>query len=233
MMFSMPFGRVICVFVIVFCGIQGGCYYADYHVNKGVQLQGEGELEAAIENYTRAIDVSPDSALAYYNRACAEREMGDLESALADYRADLWSFEGDYAGAIRDFTRVIELDPVRTDAFIGRGIANMEMGEHSSALSDYTRAIAIDPYSVAAFINRADLKIRTRNLEGAINDYSQAIRIEPENAAALYNRGIVRERKKDYAAAIRDYEQAASLSPELASKAHQRIKFCWSRLHRK
>ena len=82
-------------------------------------------------------------------------------------------------------------------------------------------------------IEDINLKIRMGDLEDAVNDYTQAIRITPDRAVVFYNRGIVKERMKDYAAAIRDYEKAASLSPEIASKAHQRIKFCRSRLHRK
>ena len=69
-MLSVAFDRVLCLFVIVFCSIQGGCYNAAYkHLNKGVELHKEGDLETAIEEYTKAIGIDPEYALPYFNRA--------------------------------------------------------------------------------------------------------------------------------------------------------------------
>ncbi len=52
-----------------------------------------GESPAALENFTEAIRINPAYVQAYYNRGLARGR------------------EGDYEGAIADFTRVLQLKP--------------------------------------------------------------------------------------------------------------------------
>jgi len=45
----------------------------------------KGDLDGAIADYTKAIELKPDSALAYYNRSDAKQAKGDLDGANADH----------------------------------------------------------------------------------------------------------------------------------------------------
>ena len=49
---------------------------AQKHYNSGVKLQEQGHIEGAILQYTKAIELDPDLADAYVNRAVAYNEMG-------------------------------------------------------------------------------------------------------------------------------------------------------------
>jgi len=51
-------------------------------------------LDGALANYTKAIQLRPDYARAYYNRGLVKFNKNDLEGALAD------------------FTKAIELNPI-------------------------------------------------------------------------------------------------------------------------
>ncbi|HEY85645.1 MAG TPA: tetratricopeptide repeat protein [Chloroflexi bacterium] len=44
-----------------------------------------GDLEQAIADYNKAIDLNPDYAAAYSNRGVAYYYSGDLEQAIADF----------------------------------------------------------------------------------------------------------------------------------------------------
>ena len=79
--------------------------------NKGfVEFNGR-DIDAAITDYTKAIELSADFALAYYNRGLARREKNDAEGEIADY------------------TKAIELDPQYTAAYYNRGLAREEKGD--------------------------------------------------------------------------------------------------------
>ena len=47
-------------------------------------------LDKAIADYTKAIEIDPNYGLAFYNRANALGEKGDLDRAIADYGEAIW-----------------------------------------------------------------------------------------------------------------------------------------------
>jgi len=48
-----------------------------------------GDLDGALADYNRAIELKPDMAAAYNNRAEIKRAKADLEGALADFSRPL------------------------------------------------------------------------------------------------------------------------------------------------
>ena len=55
------------------------------HVKAGFEAEEEGELEAAVVEYTGAIRLKPDDPGAYYNRGNAYRRLGQQQRAVEDY----------------------------------------------------------------------------------------------------------------------------------------------------
>ena len=51
---------------------------------------------------------------------------------------------GHYKEAIRDFTRVIEIDPDNANAYFNRGCCYDSVGELDLAISDYSVALELD-----------------------------------------------------------------------------------------
>lgn len=50
-----------------------------------------------------------------------------------------------YMEAIFDFTKVIELDPQKTFAYYGRGLAEAMLGKTEEAGADLQKAVELDP----------------------------------------------------------------------------------------
>jgi tetratricopeptide (TPR) repeat protein len=75
-----------------------------------------------IETYTQAIQLNPNYAKAYYNRALTHQRLGELESAVADY------------------TEALRLNPEYARAYHNRGIARAHAGEKQAALNDLRQA---------------------------------------------------------------------------------------------
>ena len=57
---------------------------AKTYYNRGLVHAKNGELKLAIENYTKAIELKPDYAEAYYYRGGAFLRLGEREKAKSD-----------------------------------------------------------------------------------------------------------------------------------------------------
>ena len=90
--------------------------------NRGNAKRGKGDLDGALADYTRALELNPQDAKAYNNRGNAKQDKGDLDGALADY------------------TRALELNPKHASAYYNRGVARFVKGEMAAAAADFARA---------------------------------------------------------------------------------------------
>ena len=52
---------------------------------RGLEYHATGDLDRAIEAYTRALNVQPADAMTIYARALAHQAQGDLQAAIDDY----------------------------------------------------------------------------------------------------------------------------------------------------
>ena len=159
-------------------------------------LYGEGaDLEAAVDAYTRAIELNPAYALAYNNRGNAKHGLGRHEAALADY------------------DRAIELEPTDAGVYNNRGVAKHSLGRHQAALADYDRAIELNPAYAGAYNNRGAVKNDLDQHQAALADLDRAIELNPAYADAYNNRGVAKHSLGQHQAALADLDRAIKLNP--------------------
>jgi len=164
-------------------------------VNSGIAKSKNGNLDGAIADYSRAIELDPKYAIAYFNRGNAKSNKGELEGAIADY------------------SRAIDIDPKYAKAYNNRGNAKNKKGDLGGAIADYSRAIEIDPKSSKPYNNRGIAKQDMGDLDGSVADYSRAIELDPKYAIAYFNRGVVFMTKGRFDQAIADYTSKIELTP--------------------
>lgn len=158
-----------------------------------------GEDAAAIAACTRIINRggTPENvAIAYYNRAFRHISLKQ------------------YARAIDDCTRAIELKPDYADAYIIRGIAYRNLKYNERAIRDYDKAIELKPNFANAYYNRGNVFVDLTQYQRAIRDYDKAIELRPDDEVAYHNRGHVYAALKQYQRAIRDFDKAIELKPD-------------------
>ncbi|MGZ6223181.1 MAG: tetratricopeptide repeat protein [Syntrophales bacterium] len=115
----------------------------------------------AIKDFDRAIELKPECAAAYYNRACTYRkDVDDIQQAIKNFtkaielrsgyaeaynnRGDLYEYVGDYEQAIVDFTKAIELKPDYAMAYVNRGITYARHDNKSQlSIADIKKAISL------------------------------------------------------------------------------------------
>ncbi|MFN3925791.1 MAG: tetratricopeptide repeat-containing serine protease family protein [Pseudanabaenaceae cyanobacterium] len=121
--------------------------------------------------------------------------------------------DGDFAGAIADFTESIKRRPDHPEAYNGRASARFRLGDTAGALSDLNTAIRLRPNYAVALNNRGAIKRELKDLAGALQDYNQALKISPRSAGILNNRALVLFDQGNLQGAINDFNQAIALQP--------------------
>ena len=117
--------------------------------------------DIAIRACTAAIERNPKDAVSFINRAFEYLQKGDYARTLADY------------------TKAIELDSSRWDAYQGRAWVYLKIGKAAEALPDAERALQIKPNQAQALDTRAHIYEALGRREEAIADYRRALAIEP------------------------------------------------------
>lgn len=151
-------------------------------LKRGTTLQERGDLEGALADYTRAIEIDPRLALSYHNRGVLLWSQGRSDLALADLDAALKLTPGDplahmsrgtvlielnrAAEAAADFSAAIRLDPSNSGARIGRAQALLESGRLGEALADVAAALALAPGDTTAAALRTEIEARLRGQSG-------------------------------------------------------------------
>jgi tetratricopeptide (TPR) repeat protein len=111
------------------------------HVDKGITLYNAGAYEQAIAEFTKAIELDPNLAIAYYNRGLAYLKLEQYNQSLAD------------------FNKTIELKPDMGEAWSAKGVVLEKLGNYEGALDAYNKALQINPNDQIAKNNKRRLPI--------------------------------------------------------------------------
>jgi tetratricopeptide (TPR) repeat protein len=161
--------KVLPVIIFLFCF--GIFAYSDdneagkYLMSGDIKLN-SGDYAGAVSDYTAAIALDPNYAIAYNKRGLARYGLGD------------------YGGAVADYNKALALDPNHVSSYNNRGNARFKLGDKTGAMQDYTRAIELDPECSQAYYNRGTIEDKYGDHFSAAADKARASRINAENAAS-------------------------------------------------
>ena len=182
-------------------------------------LDAEGADSPAIlvENATaanRAVNIPefvniPMDAIAKMDAPATDfYRMFDLAGELAR--------KGDYAAALIEWRKAVDLDPEDGRARYHLGFALDEQGQLDEAIAQYQKSVELDGNNDAAYSGLAVALTREGKLEEGIDAYEKSLDINPQNpvtesdlAAALIQVGRTQE-------AVSHINKALELDPELA-----------------
>lgn len=158
------------------------------------QALSEEDPLKSIELCTKAIEINPDFAVAYYNR-------GNIKDKLQDY-----------VGELNDYNQAIKLKPNFEYALFNRANIKVKLGDYEGAISDFSKVIELNPNENEAYINRGNTKARIGDVSGALADYNKAISLNQDYPEAYYNRGILKSKMGDHVGAILDFDKSINLN---------------------
>ncbi len=171
-----------------------------------------GAYREAREAYTRLILLRAESPVAYFSRGLAEREMGEIESAQADFERAVQldphnaDFRWERFKILRLRRELLEEtdvgrleEPVKRNL---RSVLSMLMGQ------DLVNIIRLDEYDVTAKMEYAILLDERGESETALALLDKCVRMSPYDPYVLNERGRLLHRMGRYDDAIRDYAEA-------------------------
>lgn len=152
------------------------------------------EREKGNADLSKAIELKPDYADAYYERGLKNDLGNDRAAALRDYnkaielnprfleayrtRAVLYLLDGKGALAIADYTKIIDLKP-DGESYYMRGNSHLEIGQNAKAVVDLTKSIKLDPTYYWSYMQRAKAYRNLQQFKLAQADESKAAQIGP------------------------------------------------------
>ncbi len=144
---------------------------AQKHFQQGAALHKEGELDKALAEYDKAVELYPRYPEVYYNRGLAYRQKDELARAVADY------------------SRAIRLDPKYVPAYANRGYVYYKLGRLDKALADFDKILELDPGNANAKESR-NIILSQKTSEAKMSISKQSWGKTPEGAEVdLYTLG--------------------------------------------
>ncbi len=161
-------------------------------------------LEEALYNYSRAIELQPNSIPMRFSRA------------------NFYSNLEQYGKAVADYTKIIERDNRNTDALTYRAFAYYQSRDYDKARTDYEEVLRYKPSDYASQLGVALILQKTYRVGEAIRRMEFLVTEHPDKAElyAVRSSMFVDNGKLDLA--LTDINRAIELDPASAEYYHQR-----------
>jgi tetratricopeptide (TPR) repeat protein len=142
------------------------------------------------------------------------RKNVTLNPKQAEQLADGLIAKGQLRQAQQILSRVIQLNPKATEAYVKRAAIMAESKLLTQAISDMSKAITLAPDNARFRNTRGYFHLSQQAYAEAYQDFSDAIGLDGSFTQAHNNRGLVRVSKKEFKEAIKDFDEALKIDPK-------------------
>ena len=170
-----------------------GCWLA--YNNLGQALMADGQTDAAMAHYRRALEIEPGFAGAHNNLG-----IGLLKQGLTD-------------AAIAEFRQAQELEPGDIETHNNLGMALRRQGRLDDAIAQYGIALSLKPDDLGANFNLGNALLQAGRVDEAIARYRRTLEISPDFADGHNNLGNALRRSGRRDEAIAEFRRALALDP--------------------
>lgn len=123
-----------------------------------------GELQEAIEGYSKALELDPQNILARSGRGQVRAESREFGPALEDLDFAISNFErAQVSESVREQIQAYSLS--------ARAFAHADLGDFERALSEFDRSLSIRPDNSFAYFNRAIVYEEKGRIAEALAEY--------------------------------------------------------------
>jgi tetratricopeptide (TPR) repeat protein len=160
--------------------------------DQGMALMNPGHYQDAIPQFTRAVEIWPQHAQAYFERGNAYQILNQPDAAL------------------RDFEMAVQIDANFAPAYTAMGMIYVERTDLPKAQSEFSQSIRIQP-TIDGYYQRGQIHLGLAQLQPAIDDFDRAIALGRDVPYLYSARASARTGMGDAAGAAEDRQMAASL----------------------
>lgn len=226
---------------------------AEIKKTEGNVLYKDKKYDQALQLYTEAVQLCPDNATLYNNRAACHLMLNQYQKALNDCQESLkrdssnikalmreakcHQLLGDPTAAFRSLARVRSLEPNHTDVaketkaaeslqnYITEGDKAYAKGDYRKCVYCMERALVQSPGCPKFKLLRAECLAYLMRLLEARDVALDLIRLDNSNADAYFVRGLVLYYEDNVDKALQHFQQVMRLAPD-HSKAARAFKQC-------
>ncbi|MFO0830697.1 MAG: tetratricopeptide repeat protein [Phycisphaerales bacterium] len=169
-------------------------------MNRARILADQGQVDAAIKEFEKAIEENPLLTGAHMGLGEAQLKSGNLEKAE------------------KAFSKAATLEPKNFKAQFMHASVLQEMGKLNESIRAYLRAINLRPEDFQANLNLGTAYLQAGEPQSALAYSKHAVEIKPDDGPARANLGVVYQSLGRHEEAVVEFQQAAELtelSPEL------------------
>jgi tetratricopeptide (TPR) repeat protein len=192
---------------------RGVCYW-NKCIQKGIGFWDEGgtTINLADDDFTKAIECSPDRADAYFNRgilhcSSAQSSINLIKSIIRQKVADdaqrvLLLAQLDHIGGtdlipqVNALLRGLRSNRDQTDVLMAEGARLFVRNEAREAIEDLSHAIALEGDNAEAYYQRGLAYALTGAVDKALADYEQTCALDPNHRKAAGKRDELLESRK-------------------------------------
>ena len=203
-----------------------------YHWNKTTEVG----IRKGIEFFRRAVEKDPAYALAYAGLAesyflliifsppeevmpkalAYARKALEIDDTLAEAHTTVGGFkdfyEGDWAGAEKEYRRALQLNPGYPTVHQRYSLLLLERRRNEESLNEIRRAVELDPVSLSFQSSFGSRLYLLRRYKEAAVQLGKAIDLDPNYAQARFNLGRVYIQMGKYNEAIAELKRALDRS---------------------
>ena len=187
----------------------------------GMALGKQFKLDAAEEQFNKALEIDPTNAVAHAGKALVL--MNRLSSSNMTIRAQRDSI---LKQAENECRTALQKDPYSPEAHFQLAQSLREQGRLPEATGEYNEAIKGDPKFSEAYSGLGMLKLSQNSLGEAEGAFKQAIQYNSGNSTAHYGLGKVYLKMGNVDAAIKELNTALYQNPN-SFPAHQAMGECY------
>lgn len=180
------------------------------------------DFSGAYEEIKKVIESSPNENRLKHNQANLIRLMGDSDTALENFSAQIVSLENKLS-KIENKEAANRLRRDLSALFFSRANIYQNKFEIEKMKADLIKAVEWHPIPVN-YQRRAGFYAKQKMYDAALSDLSKAIETDSDKNVGLFmRRGDVFYAMRKYSEAIKDYEQVLSQKSGLEQLAERRI----------
>tara|TARA_Y100001960_G_C14601481_1_gene790953 strand:- start:206 stop:976 length:771 start_codon:yes stop_codon:yes gene_type:complete len=188
-----------------------GCGISAHGLNtQGVKFFQQGEYQAALEQFQRAMNTDPYNADGYYNTASTYHRMGikRQDRQLLEQSETLYN-------------QCLDFDANHVECHRGLAVLLIQTDRRKEAFKLMEQWATREPPSAEARIELARLHHEAGDLETASLQLQQALAIDSRNPRAWTAMGHLRDQSGDTAQALANYQRSFALNRKQPAVAHR------------
>ncbi len=184
-------------------------------------------LEEAVYNYSKAIEMQPESVPMRFSRGNLNLNMKNYDRAILDYTSIIekdasnvtalnrrgYSYfqKRDYDKARQDYEQVLKINPNDYPSAMGVALVLQKTNKTREALTRMDFLIAAYPDKAELYVVRSSMYEDLNMRELALIDLNRAIELEPKNPQHYLQRAELYDKMKKRAQAKNDRRKAQKL----------------------